>query len=162
SYGIYQKELGERHEDTIRCMLRLGGLTHRHLRSPEEAERIVRRAWELAREVLGPDHITTLVAMRDMALLHTAQGRLKEGEDLLEQFRAGCVRTRGEADTWSVTALVFLAFHYVWQGKSGRAEEYATRAVELRRKHQGVDHYLTLFAEHALAFTHISQDRFDQ
>jgi tetratricopeptide (TPR) repeat protein len=162
SYEIYQKERGERHEDTIRCMLRLGGLTYRHLRSPEEAERIVRRAWGLAREVLGPDHLTTLIAMRDMALLHTAQGRMQEGEDLLEQFRAGCVRTRGEADTWSVTALVFLAFHYLWQGKSDRAEEYATRAVELRRKHQGADHYLTLFAEQALAVTHISQDRFDQ
>jgi tetratricopeptide (TPR) repeat protein len=128
---------------------------------PTRGERYAVEALELAEKHLEPDDVSRLIAMKTVAQYRHSARRFTEAEDLFLKVLKG-FSNRGALDGSSIDVHLNLAWHYRRRMMFNAAEEYATRALELRRKLHGPDddHYLTLLALETLASVYQSQGRF--
>jgi serine/threonine protein kinase/tetratricopeptide (TPR) repeat protein len=75
---------GERHADVAHDYFNLGTFLYRHRGRRAEGSRMVERALEMRRAVLGDTHPATALAMRTLAQYRVEAGRVREGLRMLE------------------------------------------------------------------------------
>jgi tetratricopeptide (TPR) repeat protein len=122
------------------------GQTYRSLGSYPQAEPHLRRALELRRECLGPDHPDTLSAVTELALLLHYDGKLEEAESLMRRNVEARHRVSGSDHPNTLIAVNNLAILLRDRGKLAEAEPLLRENVVARRRILGPDHPDTLTA----------------
>ena len=113
-----------------------------------EGEPFGHRAWEIRRNLLGPDHPETLAAACAYAVLLGGLGRYRESEAILKNALARFEEIFGGEHLEIAMSLHHLATIRWWQGDAVGAEALYKRAAVMREKLLGPWHpntALTLF-----------------
>jgi tetratricopeptide (TPR) repeat protein len=144
---VRQRELGEKHEDTLASMGALGWVYHNCSRF-KEAEVYLRRTVQAAADSLGPDHQLTLEAMAQLGMtLWWGQSRYRDAEAILQDALERCGNTGAD----DVRFKVLIALGWLYQGRSNeQSERVRLEALEMSTKTHGRDHPYTLTAMHGL------------
>ena len=72
---------------------------------PAEAVPITQRAYEIQKEVLGPDHQSTLVSLSNLGIQLLDMGRKAEAEPLILKASADCERVLGRMHPSTISAM---------------------------------------------------------
>jgi eukaryotic-like serine/threonine-protein kinase len=163
AYELHLGTSGERHEGTLRAMilyahaLHAGGQRH-------EGTRLLLKARDLVREVLGPRHPLNIKCMAQLAWMRYRHGEGAEAFRLAEQAYASAQATPGveERDLVAAMHLVARARGATGTGRFEDGEALFNELVQLSRERHGDDHVQTLHAKHHLAgFLYDSRRRLD-
>ena len=95
---------------------------------------------------LGQDHVLTLRALNDIAVIHQLQGDLDAALPLALTAAGGLERAAGPDDPETLNALANLAQLHVSRGEFDRAEPLLRRVHEARARTLGAGHEATLNA----------------
>lgn len=117
----------------------------------DDAEPLLRRAYEQAHDVLGKDHPTTLAAMHDLGSMLTDRGKHEEAEQLLHALVETQRRVFGPGDARTLRSLNNLAYDIDWQGRVAEAAELYAQALEGERRVLGSQNVDTLRTMNNLA-----------
>ncbi|KAG8361964.1 hypothetical protein FVEN_g411 [Fusarium venenatum] len=109
-----------------------------------EAERLQREGLQIRKELLGDDHLETLVLTSDLGSTLGKQGRWEEEGRLFMLVLETWKRLRGEEYHETLDAMNNLAVNYHAQGKTNEARELHTHAFEVRKRVLGADHVDTI------------------
>ncbi|MBI1915937.1 MAG: serine/threonine protein kinase [Planctomycetes bacterium] len=110
----------------------------------KEAEPHLRRAVELRREHLGPEHPDTLNAINSFGVLHIQQGKYDEAEQLLRKNLEDRRRISGSEHPDTLTAMANLYWLLEESDKLDEAEPLFRECLEARRRVLGPEHRDTL------------------
>lgn len=127
---------GERHENTLRCLHRLGvvlGIMQRY----QVAESFLRRAWKGRIVLLGKDHLDSLDSAHMLGWVLNCQKRWDEGEALQMQSIQGRARVFGPTHIETESAMTTLAFGYVANGRFNAAEKLHRHVCDIRKEIYG-------------------------
>ena len=102
-----------------------------------EAVEAARKALALGEELFGPDDPRTLISANDLALPLEYAGRYREAEQLLRRVFDSYLRTRGEDDPNSQTALENLIDFYLARKRPDAARPLAKYAWDTFRRTTG-------------------------
>jgi serine/threonine protein kinase/Flp pilus assembly protein TadD len=127
------------------------GTTYRSLSLYPQAEPQLRRAVDLRREHLGPDHPDTLHAVRELAIVLKDQGKYAEAERLNRQNLEAYRRVLGPDDPGTLRTANDLALLLMLEGKLQEAEPLYRQNLEAYVRLFGPDQTETLTAESNLA-----------
>jgi tetratricopeptide (TPR) repeat protein/tRNA A-37 threonylcarbamoyl transferase component Bud32 len=146
-------------EASIRMTL---GTTFLHLGKAQDAEPHLRRAVELRREVLGPEHDETLRSITNLLQVLEDQGRGTEAEPLLVDLYETRRRVKGPEHRHTLTSANNLASYYIAQGRYAEAEPILVYCMETRQRLFGFDDAHTLTPMNNLGLVYERQGRYDQ
>ncbi|GKU03436.1 unnamed protein product [Fusarium langsethiae] len=118
-----------------------------------EAEKLQREGIQIRRELLGDDHVETLVLIVDIASSLRIQGKWEEAETLVIFLVETWKRLRGEENHKTLDAMNDLGLIYSGQGKEEEAKELYSHVFEVRKRVLGADHIDTMHAMDNLAAT---------
>ncbi|MCH8851887.1 MAG: serine/threonine protein kinase [Planctomycetes bacterium] len=138
------------------------GTVLRALGKHEDAERVLRRALEQTREMLGDEHPSVAVVTMNLAEVLLAQDKLLEAEPLFIRALAIISQEQGRMHPYAASVLSKLG---VLLSKSGRLEESETHfreAIAIRRTIFGESHPSLAKPLISLATLLSGQDRFDE
>jgi len=135
-------------EASIRLTL---GRTYLTLDQPVGAEPQLQRAFEIRRQVLGPDHPDTLEATVDMAEDCAEQGDDRRAEKLLQEAAAAYRRTMGPDHPRTLDCLQTLGNAYLAWKRPDQADGVFRELLEQRRRLNGPEDPKTLEAMNGLA-----------
>jgi serine/threonine protein kinase len=127
------------------------GSAYRSLGLHERSEPQLRRAVELARARLGPEHPETLRAVDVLALLLSERSKYDEAESLHRQNLATCRRVLGAEHHDTLQSMNNLAWLLRERGQVEDAEKLFRESLETRRRVFGSEHPYTLKAAGQLA-----------
>ncbi|KAE8132449.1 violaceus kinesin [Aspergillus pseudotamarii] len=119
----------------------------------KEAEELQLQVIELRKQVLGPEHPSTLTSMGNMAAIYWGQGRWKKAEELEIQVIELRKQVLGSEHPDTLTSIGNLASIYWGQGQWKEAEELEVQVMELRKQVLGPEHPDTLTSMNNLAYT---------
>jgi serine/threonine protein kinase/tetratricopeptide (TPR) repeat protein len=132
------------------------GCSLRELDDLPRAEAVLLKACQTREQLLGADHLDTVAARHDLALLHRAKGNYAEAEALHEEVLA--VRTAqlgaDHPDTLSTQHHLAIVHHDLKQAEALFQEVLAIRTAKL-----GADHPDTLHTKHRLAILYWQQHK---
>ena len=138
------------------------GQVYQNLGLYEQAEPLLRRALEIRRHVLGPDHHETLHSLNRIGSLCWRKGQLDEAEryhgEALERAR----RVLGDDHPDTFNYVNNLGTVLEAQGKLDEAELYYREALEGRRRVLGDDHSATLVSRSNLGLALVNQGKLDE
>lgn len=77
---------------------------------------------ETEKRILGKEHPSTLISMRNLASTYRDQGRWREAEELAAQVLETAKRTLGEEHPSTLASIHNLALTYSFQGLRGEAQ----------------------------------------
>ena len=143
-------------------LMRTMGEVYYNLGLYGESERLLLRALEQRRTLLGEDHLDTVAAVQALAQLYEDQGKSSEAEELLEDALERSRRLDGPDGRVTINVLAQLAGVYEDQGRMQEAEEMHTAAVDAAREHLGPEDYDTLSMVSDLAALYNDTGRMDQ
>ncbi|KAL4914540.1 hypothetical protein BDW62DRAFT_213413 [Aspergillus aurantiobrunneus] len=111
----------------------------------QEAKKLSVQVIEAQKQVLGPEHHSTLASMNNLALIYRGQGQWKEAEELGIQVMK----------TWkqypsTLTSMANLACTWASLGNIQDALALMNKCIELRKKVLGSDHLNTMSSCNAL------------
>jgi tetratricopeptide (TPR) repeat protein len=127
-----------------------------------EAEAYFNEVLQSCKEVLGPEHPSTLASMANLASTLLNQGRWKEAEDLEVQVIETRKRLLGEEHPETLTTMANLASTYRIQGRWKEAEDLDAQAMRTSSWVLGEDHPSTLASMANLASTLWNQGRWKE
>ena len=127
------------------------GWLFKELGKYDEARRLLERALEGRERELGPDHVDTLAALGNLAVVAALQGKHKEARRLQERALVGMERTFGPDHEQTLSSMNNLAGVFVSQGKYWRAQRLYERALAGKESTLGPDHVSTLRTVNNLA-----------
>lgn len=154
--------LGERHRDTLLSMSRLGDLCrHGAGGGNQRAIAILSECLELQTEVLGPNHVDTLITAHDLALSLQQAGKVDEAIQMLERTVNGLQSSRGRYDTFTLQANQHLADAYAETGQQEKAISILASIWAKFRETKGEDHPQTADAARSLATAYYQAGNFD-
>jgi eukaryotic-like serine/threonine-protein kinase len=119
----YLKAFGT-HYDTYPTALSIKGLTLSHLGQPAEAEKALREAVDLRRELMPPGHFFTGLALGALGEFLTSQGRYTEAESLLVESYSNLLKSQGPTNPRTLMAKGRLHDLYVAWKKPQEAARY--------------------------------------
>jgi tetratricopeptide (TPR) repeat protein/tRNA A-37 threonylcarbamoyl transferase component Bud32 len=135
------------------------GLTYHKLGVFEQAQPQLERVLALRRRQQGPDHVDTMDAANELALLLQDQGKYKEALQLFRQNLEDHRRVSGPDHPDTLTAVNNLTALLLEQGKVAEAEPLLRRNLEACRRVLGDEHTLTLSALNNLVVVLINQKK---
>jgi tetratricopeptide (TPR) repeat protein len=159
SAGILQKELGEKHRDTLVALYVLAQI-YRNLGRLTDAEGVLKHILSARKKVLGVHHEDTLYTMNKLANVYRRQGRDKEAEKLYKQVLAVREKTLGPDHLDTLQTMNNLALVCYSQKRYDEAVELHKHVLARTEKTLGPDHIDTLTSAHNLAHVYQSQRKF--
>ncbi|RHZ67122.1 uncharacterized protein CDV56_102619 [Aspergillus thermomutatus] len=117
---------------------------------------------ETLKQVLGPEHPSTLTSMDNLASTYWNQGRWREAEELQIQVVETSKQVLGLEHPSTLTSMDNLALTNRNQGQWKEAEELQVQVLEIRKQVLGQDHPDTLKSMDSLASTVLRQGRVDE
>ncbi|MEL7496917.1 MAG: serine/threonine-protein kinase [Planctomycetota bacterium] len=141
--SIWQQSLGIKHPDTLKAISNLAQ-TQLSLGPTEETESLLRQAFELRTEVLGPTDEATLRSLNNLAEFLRRKERFEEAEQL---FLSGLETQRqhlGASDKTTLTTAANLGSLYVAQNKIDKALTLHRSCYRDAKRTLGADHPLAL------------------
>lgn len=157
--ALAERDLGEKHQDTLAALNNLALLYHTKGHY-SEAEPLYLQALESSERILGQDHPQTLTNLKNLAALYKNQGRYGEAEPLYLRALEARERTLGQDHPDTLSSINGLASLYQDQGRYGEAELLYERALEARERILGQDHPDTLGSVNNLASLYQDQGRY--
>lgn len=172
--GLYQRAVtssrardGEDNsQDSVETLFALEalGIVYRLQGRLSEAERILRDAQQRSDQLLGPDHIDSLVTAGHLATVLKNQGRYEEARESLERIRAAFERSPEPRDKVVIMRKFdnaqVLGNVYKHLGQLSRAEPLLLEAYEGYRNLQGSRDRDTLSAAMNLATFYMNKGEF--
>lgn len=155
---IRERELGERHPETLRCMSALG-ILYSGLGRLDEAERLVRRTVQLSREVLGAADPETLGAMNNLGLVLHGRGQLDAAEALFRETLDERTRMLGKDHRETLQSQMNLASVLLQGGRAAEALPMLQGVVDGYRRSVGPESRLALDAQFNLSLALSALDR---
>ena len=129
------------------------GDVYRRMGLYPEAELLLRRALEIARHTLGPEHVETLRVMISLAWAADGAGKVAEAESLFSQaLEPRRLEVLGPAHPETLAAMAQLAWAYINVEKVLEGEELFRRTLDASRRALGSRHPTTLFALNSLGY----------
>ena len=138
------------------------GDTYHHMGAPRKAMGQVRRALELRREHLGPEHPLSIQALGLLAVTLHNDGQLMEAIQAREEYLRLRERTLGPNDPLTLEAKHSVAWQCMAAGLRDRAVQLNEETLATCRKVFGPDHRRTLFAMQDLADVYGATERVDR
>jgi len=152
AWALFRELRGEDDPVTIDARVGLVG-ARAHSEPGEQTHRDLVDMMGLCRELLGPDHRTTLLATTTLARLLQDQGKLAEAEALFRQNVEVQEPFEEERMDDFLTSLQNLAACYLTQVRYEEAEEIQRQVYEWRDRVLGSEHSATLTAANVLGQT---------
>jgi tetratricopeptide (TPR) repeat protein len=115
------------------------------------AEETHRQALSVRKDVLGHDHLKTLVSMNNVAGVLSGQGSYAEAETMHRETLKLSKKVLGNEHLATLTSMSNLAGALGQQKKYSEAEEMHRETLELRKKMLGNEHPHTLLSMYGLA-----------
>jgi eukaryotic-like serine/threonine-protein kinase len=128
-------------EATLRLDL---GTTYELLGTLAEAGRNLRLAFNLRRSALGPEHLDTLAAEHELAMLLSGQRKHEECQRLAHEAWQGRLRLLGAEDTNTLSSQELYEEALGEQGKLQEAEPIARQLLQIRERVLGPDDPATI------------------
>ncbi|KAN0082306.1 TPR-like protein [Elaphomyces granulatus] len=126
------------------------------------AEKMNKQAVDAYEKALGPEHLSTLRSMSDLALTYWHQGRWKEAEELEVRVMETRKTVLGQEHPDTLSGMANLALTYRKQGRLKEAEELQVKALEIYQRVLGEEHPNTLVRMGNLALTYSNQGRWKE
>jgi serine/threonine protein kinase len=127
------------------------GVSYWYLGDNEAALRQQERALALRRQVLGRDHLETVGAMNDVAIIYEHQARYKEAEKLHAEVVDVKRRTLGPEDPSTLKSMNNLATSLAEQGLLEEASKVSRETLGIQRRLLGPEDLFTLRSAYNLA-----------
>jgi tetratricopeptide (TPR) repeat protein len=128
----------------------------------QEAEKLFQHALHTFEKVLGPEHNSTLVTLRNLGALYVDQGKYQEAEPLLREALAQRENIVGANHPSTAAALHQLAVLHQQQGKYQEAEQGLRRALYIYENTVGLEHPDTAATLHEMARLLATQKKYEQ
>jgi tetratricopeptide (TPR) repeat protein len=128
----------------------------------DEAEVAFTQVLEMRTRVLGPDHLSTLTSMANLASTYWNQGRWNEAENLHVQVMEIRKEVLGANHPDTLTSMANLASTYRKQGRFNEAEKLEVQVMETSKAVLGAEHPDTLTSMASLASTYRNQGRWSE
>jgi tetratricopeptide (TPR) repeat protein len=138
------------------------GATYLDLGLYTDAERQLRRAFDLRRQALGAEHPDTLTSMDQLAGLYTKQGKDSQAEQVLTRILETRRRVIGTNNVQTMNSMNNLAGVYWVQRKFGQAEPLYVSVLKAQRRFLGDKHPDTLSTMSNLAILYWSEGKYTQ
>ncbi|KAL4911981.1 hypothetical protein BDW62DRAFT_215383 [Aspergillus aurantiobrunneus] len=139
---LSEREFREQQKQYIDYIQNVGSCLYSDGRYNEAAKLLV-QVIKTRKQVLGPEHPSTLTSMNNLASTYRNQGRWKEAEELV----------LGPEHPDTLASMNNLASTYQNQGQWKEAEELGVQVIETRKQVLGPEHPDTLTSMANLAFT---------
>ncbi|MCP3902974.1 MAG: serine/threonine protein kinase, partial [Planctomycetes bacterium] len=159
--ALWEREPAGEGVDVLKALNNLG-LVRLSEGRHEEAETLLRRAWEGRRQRLGDDDHDTLATMNNLAMAALYQGRMEDGERLLREALALQTAAFGPGALETVTTATNIGNLLRDRGELEEAEALQRNAVEHARAELGEETVATLMAMSAYGRTLRKLDRLDE
>jgi tetratricopeptide (TPR) repeat protein len=150
--------VGERNEETLRSLHRLGVVLRVVGRNPE-AESLLQRAWKGRATLLGMDHLDTLDSAHILGLVLNEQNKWDEGDAMRVTAIEGHERVFGLTDSRTQAEISGYALSCYLEGRFEEAEKLQRRVCGLREGIYGEDSHDTYQNMRLLGITLNMQDR---
>lgn len=147
--SIRQRLLGEQ-VDTAVSMIHLGTLLWKW-QSNEAALPYFEEAYQICKNLLGPDHPKTARCLNNLAFLYSRQGNHEKAERFYQETLSIFERTQSMDDVMVPHILVNMALMFQGQGQFAQARDYYERALHLKETVFGIDNYQTAMNQFGLA-----------
>lgn len=138
--------IGQRFRDSplveIAISTTLGNAYHQ-LGALDKAEPLLLRANELAIANLGEEHIRSVNAMNNLAVLYATQGRFDEADSLYTKSLEVKQRILGDTDDFTLTTMSNQGDLLRQQGRFEEAERILVRAADTCRRELGMQSLVT-------------------
>lgn len=148
--AIHNRELGERHPDTLRCQSLLAGL-HLSRSRYSQAEALSRKTLQVQDAVLVKEHPDTLATMSRLSVALAQQDKLAEAEALQSQTLEIQRRVLGAEHVDTLRSEVHLGTILLDQDRNEQAERLLHDALNTHRRVLGKEHPETMVAMNSLA-----------
>lgn len=158
-YGLAQKELGEKHPDTIRSMTNLA-VSYSGQGCHDKARALNEEALRLWREVYGENNPETIRCMSKLGGVYCELGQYAEAEALLKHVLDYQHRILGERHADTLRTMTRLAATYQRQGLFDESEALKEKALYLEREVLGEKHADTITGMIGLASVYHRQGRY--
>jgi serine/threonine-protein kinase len=142
SVAMFTRLFGLRHRETMISSQTLASIL-RAQGDMSEAEFLLREALTTARQLFNEGHPMTLGAQRSLAAVLDDQKKFKESLELRQAELAGATKALGTDDVYVALALAGLGQHGLASGDLALAESSFRRALAVREKLHGPDHWRT-------------------
>ncbi|KAL4990721.1 hypothetical protein BDW68DRAFT_174718 [Aspergillus falconensis] len=140
---LSEREVREQRGQYIKCMQNVGNCLYSDGRY-NEAEKLFEQVIMTWKQVLGPEHPSTLTSMANLASIYWNQGRWKEAEELGVQVLETQKQVLGPDDPDILTSMANLALTYENQGRWNEAEELFMQVIATWKQVLGPEHPSTL------------------
>jgi len=127
-----EKGGGEESEDAVLSMNDLGTALWAS-GEYEEAERVLRRALDIRRKTLGPDHAYVGISLNNMGMMLKERGNLDGAEQMLREAYAVRSRVHGENSSEAATTLANVGVVLFERGDLAGAEVVARQTLAAER-----------------------------
>jgi tetratricopeptide (TPR) repeat protein len=131
----WRLQVSGRHDRSVPATLAIYAEMLHATSRDEEAEKLLREACELAREVRGEEHIEVALRDLDLGRFLCATGRAEEAEKLLRDAVERTRRIQGDDHPDLAAALVALAEASCGRGDHAGAEALAREGLAIRQRH---------------------------
>lgn len=148
--AIQKVELGTEHFDTLRSIIRLGGLLY-HQGKYKAAKETLSGAQTTTMQVLGRDHPAALELTCHTTLVLVSLGEYEEAEATARELSEKHIRLLGREHPSTLNCLSVLALALMSQGEVGKAELIYVEVLKLRKTVLGDEHLGTLDTISSLA-----------
>ena len=145
--ALYQRELGDIHEDTLVALNGYALLLYQQGHY-QEAEPMLRRTVEVAHEIYGPSHERSIGANINLAAILLSMSRYAEAEPILTRTLEIAAGELGEEHPSTLKARGALGNLYAGRGLHEEALEQFTRVAETQARTLGADHPIALHTRH--------------
>ena len=126
----------------------------------EQAEASLKAALTIREQLLGPDHLETIITLDILGNLYSLQGHYSEAETLLQQALTVREQQLGPQHPDVATTLRELGETYTFQGRYEQAEQLLQRALEIKEQVFGPKDLEIANILHTLAVHYYYRERY--
>lgn len=138
------------------------GVTYMGMGLFSEAEKHLRRAYELSAAKRGSDDPETLAMLMEVSSAESNQGKNVEAVKAAKAVLAGDTRQLGPENPQTVVAMQNLGALYLGTSQYAEAEPLLKKALAFQVRHAGYDNQDTLNTSDSLAELYIEQARYSE
>jgi tetratricopeptide (TPR) repeat protein len=128
----------------------------------DEAEKLLKQALKGKEELLGMEHMSTLITVDNLGILYKNQGRLSDAEEMHARALGSKEKTLGPDHPSTLETVQNLGVLYKNQRRRNESEAMYLRALEGKKRNLGPNHPSTLDTVQNLGILYTKQeDRLD-
>ena len=157
--ALMQEDEFIKHRSSIPILFKILQIALLAMEDTFEAKSLYKGLLEIYQVEHGPEHLSTLTSMANLASTYWDQGRWNEAEKLDVQAMETSKTVLGSEHPDTLTSMANLASTYWNQGRWDEAEKLGIQVAETRETELGAEHPDTLTSMANLASTWKSQSR---